>query len=330
MTGRSVLPGAPPEQAEQSAATSLRCQCGGMLQAGVAPTFDFSPLAGVPAVLKEAPCLRCQLCGARTLRGEFIEAVFADLTRALLQNLGPLHSVTFKYLRKELRLGPQELAQKLEVSSSVVRDWECGRTPIPQEAAQRLRAFVGDVLAAPPTTRASGAHLIVRLEAPLPCTRCQTHSVHLCMRPGRTMRYRNLQGLVIPDNLLIPACTRCGAMVLDAEMRARLAPFLEDAYRRELRQRIRYAIDTLVQHTSQRRLEQLIGLSDGYLSRLRAGLRNPSPELVSHLALLARMPKKHLPELERYWATRTAELAKDFMSEDEQENRSVRPLRDSP
>jgi transcriptional regulator with XRE-family HTH domain len=54
---------------------------------------------------------------------------------------------------------------------------------------------------------------------------------------------------------------------------------------------------------SQRKLELLLGLSQGYLSRLRAGKGAPSPELVSHLALIAHDPKVRLLELERYWAT---------------------------
>jgi len=55
-------------------------------------------------------------------------------------------------------------------------------------------------------------------------------------------------------------------------------------------------------HISQRRLELLIGQSQGYLSRLRIGAGNPSAELVSHLAMLAHDPKTRLAELERYWA----------------------------
>ena len=60
--------------------------------------------------------------------------------------------------------------------------------------------------------------------------------------------------------------------------------------------------DILMLHISQRRLELLIGLSQGYLSRLRIGAGNPSAELVSHLAMLAHDPKTRLAELERYWA----------------------------
>jgi hypothetical protein len=44
-----------------------------------------------------------------------------------------------------------------------------------------------------------------------------------------------------------------------------------------------------------------LGLSQGYLSRIRAGQRQPSEELVSHLTLLARQPDKYVRRLERFW-----------------------------
>lgn len=138
--------------------------------------------------------------------------------------------------------------------------------------------------------------------APLVCPRCRTNTVRPCMRPGRTMRYRNLAALALPAEMAIPTCRRCGTVSLDAQTRARLAPLLAETYQGILRQRVRRVIDTLAQHISQKRLEQLIGLSQGYLSRLRSGTGTPSPELVSHLALLARDAKARLLELERYWA----------------------------
>ena len=49
------------------------------------------------------------------------------------------------------------------------------------------------------------------------------------------------------------------------------------------------------------RLESLLGLSKGYLSKLRAGDRDPSPELVSDLALIAHDPDGRIQELERFW-----------------------------
>lgn len=114
------------------------------------------------------------------------------------------------------------------------------------------------------------------------------------------MRYRNL-AVPVPEDVLIPTCFRCRAEFVDAVLRKEIHARLHAPYQRALRLRARRAIDTLTEHMSQRRLELLLGLSQGYLSRLRAGACNPSPELVSNLALLAIDPKRRLVELERYW-----------------------------
>lgn len=123
-----------------------------------------------------------------------------------------------------------------------------------------------------------------------------------CVRPGRTMRYRNMEALALPVEVPILTCSRCSAEVLDAETQSILAPLLREAYQDTLRRRVRRAIDKLMPCISQYRLERLLGLSQGYLSRLRSGAGNPSSELVSHLAILAKDPRVRIEELQRYWA----------------------------
>ena len=75
----------------------------------------------------------------------------------------------------------------------------------------------------------------------------------------------------------------------------------KEAFLTDLRTRVRVAIDILSHHISQRQLEELLGLSQGYLSRLRACASNPSAELVAHLAMLCQDPPTRLLELERFW-----------------------------
>lgn len=53
--------------------------------------------------------------------------------------------------------------------------------------------------------------------------------------------------------------------------------------------------------TNSRKIERLLGLSPGYLSKILHEERIPSAELVSELALLARDPKNRLAELEEFW-----------------------------
>src|SRR5579871_3587520 len=115
------------------------------------------------------------------------------------------------------------------------------------------------------------------------CLKCRQRAVRPRMRPGRTLQFRNMKALPIPDDVEIATCGRCHAEYLDAETIGRIDAILVEVYRNTLRARARLVIDLVTKHISQRRLERLIGLSQGYLSRLRAGQGNPSPELVSHL-----------------------------------------------
>ena len=134
------------------------------------------------------------------------------------------------------------------------------------------------------------------------CIHCGAKAVKPRSGIGRTTRYRTMPTMLIPKEILIPACGRCGSEYLDEATSASLATLLQEAYQACLRTRARVAIDILSKHISQRKLEQRLGLSQGYLSRLRAGDGNPSPELVSHLGLLCQDPPNRLVELERFWA----------------------------
>lgn len=139
-------------------------------------------------------------------------------------------------------------------------------------------------------------------EPAIRCPKCRQKAVRLRTRPGRTVHFRNMKALSVPDDIPIPTCSRCSSEYIDPKTAARLDVGLLEAYRGELRRRVRRAIDLVTEHISQRRLELLLGLSQGYLSRLRAGNGNPSPELVGHLALIAHDPPARLLELERFWA----------------------------
>ena len=134
------------------------------------------------------------------------------------------------------------------------------------------------------------------------CPCCGYASVHPLARPGRVVRYRNA-ALTLPAELCLPACRRCkyeplGLGALPAEL-------LETLYRAELRQRVALAVARVQRYLPQRRTELLLGLSQGYLSRLRAGDGVPGAPLVSLLALLAAHPQL-IAELEAYWTLPSA------------------------
>ena len=82
---------------------------------------------------------------------------------------------------------------------------------------------------------------------------------------------------------------------------------LETAYTAEL---VRLASHQLAKLAGaaieQKRVEQLLGLSQGYLSHIKAGRHAPSPMLVTELVLLAKDPERRLKELEAFWKRRAA------------------------
>ena len=129
------------------------------------------------------------------------------------------------------------------------------------------------------------------------CPCCGYSSMHPLARPGRVVRYRNA-ALTLPAELCLLACRRCkyeplGPGAVPAEL-------LESLYRDNLRQRVALAVARVQHYLPQRKTELLLGLSQGYLSRLRAGDGVPGAPLVSLLALLAAHPQL-LAELEAYW-----------------------------
>jgi hypothetical protein len=134
------------------------------------------------------------------------------------------------------------------------------------------------------------------------CHACGVGEVRPLAADGRIARYRTLATVPIPRDLPIPTCSNCGAEWLDEETTKALDEALEVAYRAELRARAVQSIERINQHAAQRRVELLLGLSQGYLSKVRSGARAPSPELVSQLALLAGDPAARLRELEDYWS----------------------------
>lgn len=136
------------------------------------------------------------------------------------------------------------------------------------------------------------------------CPCCGYGALVPCARAGRVVRYRNT-ALTLPAALRLLACRRCKYQPLGLDT---LPPaLLETLYQASLRQRVAVALDRLQSHRPQRRIELLINLSQGYLSRLKAGDGAPGAPLVSLLALLAAHPQL-IAELERYWTLPPNEL----------------------
>ncbi len=148
--------------------------------------------------------------------------------------------------------------------------------------------------------------MLEHIEA-LRCLACGALTVKPRTGGGRKRPYRVFPALPLPDDLRVPTCGRCHVEYSDDSMNHALEQALSVAYLDRLRWLTGEALRGLKPHISQRRLELLTGLSQGYLSRLLAGKGNPSPTLVALLLLLANAPEKRLVELSRCWALASTE-----------------------
>lgn len=132
-------------------------------------------------------------------------------------------------------------------------------------------------------------------------TDCLHEELEGRMGPGRRTRYRNIEGLELPADLPLPTCSSCGEWQLTRESAPLLDRALGPAYERELREKAQEALAALVaQQVRQRDLEALLGLSAGYLSKLKNGKAEPSSVLVSCLMLLA-VDSNRMRDLDALW-----------------------------
>lgn len=129
------------------------------------------------------------------------------------------------------------------------------------------------------------------------CPCCGYAALRPTARAGRVVRYRNA-ALTLPAELRLPTCRRCKYEPLGLD--ALPAELLESLYRASLQKRVALAIARVQGYLPQRRAELLLGLAQGYLSRLKAGDGVPGAPLVGLLALLAAHPQL-IGELEDYW-----------------------------
>ena len=76
---------------------------------------------------------------------------------------------------------------------------------------------------------------------------------------------------------------------------------LKRVYQASLRTLLNKALSKIRARTSMRRVEHLLGLSEGYLSKVSNSRSDPSAELVSNLGLISKNPTSRLRDLETFW-----------------------------
>ncbi len=120
------------------------------------------------------------------------------------------------------------------------------------------------------------------------CGKCGQREVSAEAAPGRVATYRRMR-LEIPPSIKIPTCRNCGARWFDETTAATLDDALELIYQRTLRNRLQQDLgDLFGRGVTEARIEEALGVSRGYLSRLRSGSRTPSRELVVAVAYMAK------------------------------------------
>ena len=139
---------------------------------------------------------------------------------------------------------------------------------------------------------------------PRRCRECGEGMIRPLAKEGRRMPFRNMSALAVPSTLAIPTCDHCGNEWIDPKTAEALDEALQGAYANELHKRLEAALEQILTlGIPQRRIEQLLGLSVGYLSRLRGRRGDASAQVVSVLALLAQDPKRRMKELDQLWAS---------------------------
>lgn len=129
------------------------------------------------------------------------------------------------------------------------------------------------------------------------CYACFEGEVVATAKAGRTLRYKAMQKLAVPEDLVIPTCNHCGEQWISPADAKRIDTALEVVYRQELLARVRAV---LPDPKDADRIERDLGLSRGYLSRLRTGRKIPSEPLVAILALIHQQPSV-LKRVEAMW-----------------------------
>ena len=114
------------------------------------------------------------------------------------------------------------------------------------------------------------------------------------------MRYKHLQ-LLLPASVEIPTCDGCGSEWMDDDVAASIDAALEPVYRAQLRAMAKSAIRSLSELVNQSELERKLGMAQGYLSKLKNGKRDPSPEIVLQLSMIALHPRPRLKEIDDIW-----------------------------
>ena len=133
---------------------------------------------------------------------------------------------------------------------------------------------------------------------PVSCPLCGAGKIRIVRGEGRHAKHRNVE-LPVPASMGIPTCTNCGSEWIDAVTARQLDAVMQRVYEDHLKaEALRLLQELAQQAVPQNRVERLLGLSQGYLSKVRSGASRPSAMLVACLRLLSRDTDERLAEID--------------------------------
>ncbi len=119
------------------------------------------------------------------------------------------------------------------------------------------------------------------------CPACDVGHLRPVAKAGRRMPLKQIPDLEIPADVAMPTCDRCGAEILGDPELAALGAAMNAAYGQALSAKSEDAIRELAGAIPQREMERLIGVSAGYVSKLKHAQAEPRGPLTALLMLLA-------------------------------------------
>lgn len=122
-----------------------------------------------------------------------------------------------------------------------------------------------------------------------------------------TMPFRHAPSVVPAWPVDVPTCTACGERFIDAKTAKAWDAALEEGLAMRQRRLLSEALDRLSDARMQREWEKRLGLSPGYLSRLKAG-KECSVPLTTLLALLAEAPEAAWEHVGRVWSAESTRV----------------------
>lgn len=116
----------------QHPASGWKCQCGGTFRPVQLSEFDFTGYAGIPSTLVNLPGFVCRRCGEKTIPGILIKPSLAQMALEIANLRERLDADKARYLRKQLGLTQQELADRMGIARETVAAWETNKEISPQ------------------------------------------------------------------------------------------------------------------------------------------------------------------------------------------------------